>query len=77
MLDLAEDAGSEDEAARRSRRQRVRERVEAWAWDGVAGSAPRDGGAERGERGKGVREAVERGLGRVARRKRERRGAGV
>ncbi|KAF6221994.1 hypothetical protein HO133_001962 [Letharia lupina] len=53
MLDLAEDAGSEDEAARRSRRRRVRERVEAWAWDGVAGSAPRDGGAERGERGKG------------------------
>ncbi|KAF6230994.1 hypothetical protein HO173_010694 [Letharia columbiana] len=67
MLDLAEDAGSEDEAARRSRRRRVRERVEAWAWDG---------GAERGERGKGVREAVERGLGRVAGRKRERRGVG-
>lgn len=66
MLDLADDVGSEDERDREIRRRKIQERVEAWA------NTAADGG-EREERGRRLREAVERGLLRMATRKKERR----
>lgn len=78
MLDLAaeDDAGSEDEVERRRRRQRGKERVEAWASAVEEESEEMDeggGGGGRGERGRRLKEAVERGMRRVAGRKKERR----
>ncbi|CAF9923982.1 MAG: hypothetical protein ALECFALPRED_002582 [Alectoria fallacina] len=78
MLDLAEDAGSEDEAERRRRRQRGKERVEAWASAVEESEEMEDEGwGERKERGRRLREAVERGMRRVAVRKKERRLGGA
>lgn len=73
MLDVADDAGSEDERDRQIRKQKSRERVEQWA-----SSFDEDGGGEdREEKGKRLREAVERGLRRVATRKKVRREANI
>ena len=71
MLDLADDAGSEDERDRQLRRQKSLEKVERWAstFDSEAV------GEDREQKGKRLREAVERGLRRVAMRKKERREA--
>ena len=73
MLDLEDDAGSEDERDRQLRRQKSLEKVERWAstFDSEAV------GEDREQKGKRLREAVERGLRRVAMRKKERRQAAV
>ena len=73
MLDLADDAGSEDERDRQLRRQKSLEKVERWAstFDSEAV------GEDREVKGKRLREALERGLRRVATRKKERREAAV
>ena len=69
MLDWADDAGSEDEKDRQLRRQKSQEKVEEWA-NTVDLEAE---GEDREMKGKRLREAVERGLMRVATRKKERR----
>lgn len=74
MLDLADDMGSEDERDRQLRRQKSNERVEKWA---CTLDLEAEGGVEREARGKRLREAVERGIQRMATRKRERRGGVV
>lgn len=69
MLDLADDVGSDDEKDRQLRRDKGKEGAKKWesTVDSEAGAG------ERGERGKKLREAVERGLQRVADRKKQRR----
>ena len=73
MLDVADDAGSEDERDRQLRRQRSQERVEQWANSFHEEAV----GEDREEKGKRLREAVEKGLRRVATRKKVRREANV
>ena len=74
MLDVADDAGSEDERDRQLRRQKSQEKVERWASTFDTESVV---GEDRELKGKRLREAVERGLRRVATRKKERREAAV
>ena len=69
MLDLADDAGSEDEKDRQLRRQKGKESAAKWA-SPVNAEA---GAGEREEKGRKLREAVERGIQRVANRKKQRR----
>ena len=73
MLDLADDAGSEDERDRQLRRQKSLEKVERWASTFDSEAVEED----REVKGKRLREAVERGLRRVATRKKERREVAV
>lgn len=72
MLDLADDVGSEDEKDRQIRRQKGKEKVEEWA---SAVDPEADNGGGREERVKKLKEALERGLRRVATKKKERRQA--
>ncbi|KAL9132974.1 MAG: hypothetical protein Q9175_005853 [Cornicularia normoerica] len=73
MLDTADDVGSDDEKDRQLRRQKSREIVKKWAstvdLEAEAG--------ERVEKGKRLRELLERGIQRVAAKKKERREARV
>ena len=73
MLDLADDVGSDDERDREIRRQKGKEKVEEWA---KFVDAEADAG-EREERVRRLKEALEKGIKRVANRKRERRAAVV
>lgn len=67
MLELADDAGSEDERDRQLRRQKGQARVDQWA-SAVSLAA---GGAEREEKGKKLKEALQKGIRRVASKKKE------
>ena len=71
MLDLADDVGSDDEKDRQIRRQKGKEKVEEWA----STVDPEADGGGREEKVMKLKEALERGLQRVANRKKERRQA--
>ncbi len=73
MLDLADDAGSDDEKDREIRRQKGKEKVEEWA----SSVDPEADAWEREARVRNLKEALEKGIKRVANRKRERRAAVV
>ncbi len=73
MLDLADDVGSDDEKDREIRRQKGKEKVEEWA----SSVDPEADAGEREERVRNLKEALEKGLKRVANKKRERRAAMV
>lgn len=71
MLDLADDAGSEDERDRQLRKQRSLATVTKWA-SAVSLEAEAEG-AEREEKGRGLMDALQKGIRRVASKKKERR----